>query len=63
MLMVIDDIMESITIELCINKKGNGVIGSNVFMDVRDQLSTQGNDFLTSIGKAGEHREGLWPLR
>ena len=31
-----------------------GVIGCNVFRDVRDQLSAQGNDFLTSLGKTGE---------
>ena len=32
-----------------------GVIGCNELRDVRDQLSAQGNDFLTSLGKAGEH--------
>ena len=30
-------------------------MGGNVFRDVRDQLSGQGNDFRTSLGKAGEH--------
>ena len=31
-----------------------GVIGCNVFRDVRDQLSAQEDDFLISLGKAGE---------
>ena len=32
-----------------------GVIGCNVVIAVRDQLSAHGNEFLTNLGKAAEH--------